>query len=281
MHWTYLNGSFFPKEKVKVSPFDRGFLFGDSVYEVIPVYKHKVFLLADHLSRLKRSLLETGISQPSVWNEIPNIIDQLIKKNKFPNQNIYLQITRGVEFIRSHLPDSNVKPTLFINSSELSVNPYRLDPEKLGLSVKILEDLRWDRCDIKAVTLLSNIMALEQAKTELKDEVIFHRNGKVTEGAASNVFSVFGKSVVTPPASQQILSGVTRNHVIKLLKSQNIPTSEQELEMKDLYEADEVWMTSSTKEIQPVRKIDDKDLKLSDPRNSLWFKVLSSFFSLV
>ena len=280
MDWTFLNNSFFSKENVKISPFDRGFLFGDSVYEVIPVYGHKVFLLEDHIHRLERSLLETGIPKPSVWKEIPNIIDELIKKNKFENQTIYLQVTRGVEFIRSHLPDPKIDPTLFINSSELFVNPYRLDPYKKGLSVKTLEDPRWARCDIKAVTLLSNIMALQQAKIELKEEVIFLLDGKVTEGAASNVFLVSGNSVVTPPVSNHILSGVTRNYVIKLLKFQNILLLEEELNLKDLYGADEVWMTSSTKEIQPVRKVDDKVLKLVEPKNSVWFKVLSSFLSL-
>ena len=146
--------------------------------------------------------------------------------------------------------------------------------------MKTLEDLRWSRCDIKATTLLSNIMALQQAKTDLNEEVIFLLDGKVTEGAASNVFLVSGKTVVTPPVSQHILSGVTRNYVIKLLKSQNILLLEEELNFKDLYGADEVWMTSSTKEIQPVRTVDDKTLKLVEPKNSLWFKVLSSFFSL-
>jgi len=225
-------------------------------------------------------LLETGIPKPSVWKEIPNIINELIKKNKFENQAIYLQVTRGVEFIRSHLPGSKIDPTLFINSSELFVNPYRLDPYKKGLRVKTLEDLRWSRCDIKATTLLSNIMALQHAKSDLNEEVIFLLDGKVTEGAASNVFLVSGKTVITPPVSQHILSGVTRNYVIKLLKSQNILLLEEELNFKDLYGADEVWMTSSTKEIQPVRTVDDKTLKLVEPKNSLWFKVLSSFFSL-
>ena len=114
MNWTYLNDSFFQKEEVRISPFDRGFLFGDAVYEVIPVYEGKIFLFSEHMARLERSLLETGISKPPVWNQMNKIIDQLVKKNNYPYQTVYLQITRGVDSERHHLPSSNIKPTLFI-----------------------------------------------------------------------------------------------------------------------------------------------------------------------
>jgi len=279
MNWTYLNDSFFQKEEVRISPFDRGFLFGDAVYEVIPVYEGKIFLFSEHMARLERSLLETGISKPPVWNQMNKIIDQLLKKNNYPNQTVYLQVTRGVDSARHHLPSSNIKPTLFITSYEFTVNPYRINPKKEGLDVKIVEDPRWHRCDIKAVTLLSNIMALEQANFDEKEDVIFHRNGKITEGTSSNVFAVFGESIMTPPTSKYILSGVTRRYVIDLLKSRNYSVSEEEIDVQKLYGADEVWLTSSTKEIQPIKKIDDKELVSPEPENSLWFKALSSFFS--
>ena len=207
MTWTYLNKEFLRREEVKISPFDRGFLFGDGVYEVIPVYEEKAFLLEDHLARLGRSLNSTGIRNPQKWNDIPGIIHELVKKNTFSNQSVYIQITRGEDPIRNHIPDPKVQPTLFITSSELKVNPYRLDPEKKGLEVKTLEDPRWNRCDIKAVTLLSNIMAMKEANLEGNDGVIFCANGEITEGAASNVFAVFDNQVITTPESNQILSG--------------------------------------------------------------------------
>ena len=277
MNWTYLNDIFIPKEEVRISPFDRGFLFGDGVYEVIPVYESKAFVLKDHISRLERSLIQTGINKPKAWNDIPQIIDKLIKKNLFLNQVVYLQVTRGEDVERSHIPDPSIAPTLFLSSSELSINPYRLNPDKPGLDVKIIEDPRWERCDVKAITLLSNIIALREASIEGKDDVIFCIKGKVTEGATSNVFAVFDNSVLTTPESNQILSGITRKHVLSLLGSKGIETLEKDLSIQNLYEADEVWMTSSTKEIQPVKKIDDKELPSKSPKDSLWFDLLSSY----
>mgnify|MGYP000103110435 FL=1 len=278
MSWTYLNKDFITREEVKISPFDRGFLFGDGVYEVIPIYERKAFLLEEHIARLGRSLVLTGIKRPKKWNKIPEIIDNLVERNLFDNQSVYLQITRGEDSVRNHIPDPKVEPTLFITSSELKVNPYRLNPEIKGLAVKILEDPRWDRCDIKAVTLLSNVIAMREANIEGKDGVIFCKKGKITEGASSNVFAVFDNLVVTSPESNQILSGITRKHVLSLLSAKGIKVLEKDLNLVDLYKAEEVWMTSSTQEIQPVRKIDEIVIKIKSPKDSLWFELLTSYF---
>jgi len=278
MNWTYLNKDFITREEVKISPFDRGFLFGDGVYEVIPIYERKAFLLEEHIARLGRSLVLTGIKRPKKWNKIPEIIDNLVERNLFDNQSVYLQITRGEDSVRNHIPDPKVEPTLFITSSELKVNPYRLNPEIKGLAVKILEDPRWDRCDIKAVTLLSNVIAMREANIEGKDGVIFCKKGKITEGASSNVFAVFDNLVVTSPESNQILSGITRKHVLSLLSAKGIKVLEKDLNLVDLYKAEEVWMTSSTQEIQPVRKIDEIIIKTKSPKDSLWFELLTSYF---
>ena len=278
MSWTYLNKDFITREEVKISPFDRGFLFGDGVYEVIPIYERKAFLLEEHIARLGRSLVLTGIKRPKKWNKIPEIIDNLVERNLFDNQSVYLQITRGEDSVRNHIPDPKVEPTLFITSSELKVNPYRLNPEKKGLAVKIIEDPRWDRCDIKAVTLLSNVIAMREANIEGKDGVIFCNKGKITEGASSNVFAVFDNLVVTSPESNQILSGITRKHVLSLLSAKGIKVLEKDINLVDLYKAEEVWMTSSTQEIQPVRKIDEKVIKFKSPKDSLWFELLTSYF---
>ena len=278
MSWTFLNTDFVPKEEVKISPFDRGFLFGDGVYEVIPIYDNKAFLLENHLARLERSLDMTGINRPKKWIDIPQIIEDLVKRNLFNNQSVYLQVTRGEDSQRSHIPDHGIEPTLFVTSSQLQINPYRLNPEKKGLKVKVLEDPRWKRCDIKAVTLLSNVIAMREADIEGKDGIIFCNEGKITEGASSNIFAVFNDEVVTTPESNQILSGITRNHVLCLLKAKGLKVFEKDFYLEDLYQADEVWMTSSTQEIHPVSRIDEADLKFKSPKDSLWLQILGSYF---
>ena len=169
MIWTFLNDKFIPKEEVRISPFNRGFLFGDGGYEVIPAYNSIPFLFEDHLLRLERSLLETNIKKPHYWDQLNSLIPELIEKNQFPNQSIYIQITRGEDEFRSHIPSSDLKSTMFISSNELLINPYRLNPNLQGLRVELAEDPRLKRSYIKATTLLSNVMALDGAKDEGSD----------------------------------------------------------------------------------------------------------------
>jgi len=277
MIFTYLNDQFIPKEDVKISPFDRGFLFGDAVYEVIPVYKNGPFLLDEHLRRLETSLTKINIQKPKKWNQLVEILKEMIKRNSFNSQYLYLQISRGEEETRSHTPSTTIEPTLFIFSAEFAVNPFRKDFRKSGLIVITKEDLRWQRCDIKAVTLLANITELFEAKDLGADEVIFHEGKRITEGASSNIFAVLNKKIVTPPLSNKILPGVTRNYVITLIKDLNLDFEEQDLTVKDLYEAHEIWLTSSTKEIQPISKIDEIELPNKDPKKTYWKAVLDAF----
>ena len=277
MLWTFLNDKFIPKEEVRISPFNRGFLFGDGVYEVIPAYNSIPFLLEDHLLRLERSLHETNIKKPLYWDHLRSLILELVEKNHYANQSIYIQITRGEDEFRSHIPSSGLKSTMFISSNELLINPYRLNPSLQGLKVEIAEDPRWNRSDIKATTLLSNVMALDGAKDEGSDEVIFFLEGHVTEAAASNVFAVFGSQVITTPESNKILSGVTRKHILSLLEQKNIDCVQENIAVKDLLRADEIWLTSSTKEIQPVHVIDKSTLKKISPKDAIWNQLLSSY----
>ena len=277
MIFTYLNDQFIPKEEVKISPFDRGFLFGDAVYEVIPVYKNGPFLLDEHLRRLETSLTKVNIQKPKKWNRLVEILKEMIKRNGFNSQYLYLQISRGQEDTRNHTPSTTIEPTLFIFSAEFAVNPFRKDCRRCGLIVITKEDLRWQRCDIKAVTLLANITGLFEAKDLGADEVIFHEGKRVTEGASSNIFAVLNKKIVTPPLSNKILPGVTRNYVITLIKDLNLDFEEQDLTIKDLYEAHEIWLTSSTKEIQPISKIDEIELPIKDPKRAYWKVVLDAF----
>ena len=277
MTFAFFNDGFFPIEEIKISPFDRGFLFGDAVYEVIPVYKKKLFLIDEHLSRLVRSLEETKIPKPQKWDQLKEIFTELIYLNQFSNQSIYLQISRGVEIKRSHIPSKKLEPTLFITSSSLPPNPYRKNKDRRGIKASLLEDKRWKRCDIKSVNLLPNVLALNKAHSSGFEDVIFYEGDEVTEGASSNIFLLFGKEVISPPQSNKILSGITRNYIISLLERLGLNFTEKIVKIDDLFEADEVWLTSSTREVQPVSEIDGKELTLSDPINSYWRKILEVF----
>ncbi len=272
--WTYLDGEFIPKEEVRVSPFDRGFLFGDSVYEVIPSYNNKLFLFDEHLERLRNSLSITKIPIPESLEDLHPLMMELLKKNQFSNQAIYIQITRGVDPERSHVSASTTVPTLFMSSTELEINPYRENPHKEGLKIKLEEDIRWKRCDVKATTLLPNIIPFHREEGSDVDEILFHDGQKINEGSKSNVFFVFEDLIVTPPKEQNILLGVTRNYFLKRLSEEGFNVTEKEVRIKDLNKADEIWVTSSTKEIQPVHQVDNMVLPGKELEEYYWHKAL-------
>ena len=272
--WTYLNGEFIPKEDVKVSPFDRGFLFGDSVYEVIPSYNNNLFLFDEHLERLKNSLSITNIPIEDSLKDLRPLIIELLKKNKYSNQAIYIQITRGVDPLRSHVSASTTVPTLFISSTELTINPYREGSRKKGLKVRLEEDIRWKRCDVKATTLLPNIMPFHRKDKSQVDEILFHDGQKINEGSKSNIFFVFDDLIVTPPKEQNILLGITRNYFLKRLLEEGFNVLEKEIKIEDLNKANEIWVTSSTKEIQPVHEVDNMVLPEKEIREYYWYKAL-------
>ena len=272
--WTYLNGEFVSKDEVRISPFDRGFLFGDSVYEVIPSYNNKLFLFDEHLERLKNSLSITNIPIPDSIKDLKSLIKELIKKNKFSNQAIYIQITRGVDPIRSHVAASTTVPTVFMTSTELEINPYRGNPQKKGLEVALEKDIRWKRCDVKATTLLPNIIPFHGKKKSNVDEILFHDGQKINEGSKSNVFFVFEDLIVTPPKEQNILLGITRNYFLSRLLEEGFNVLEKEIKVDELIKADEIWVTSSTKEIQPISKVEDVVLPEKEFKEYYWYKAL-------
>jgi|TARA_B110000438_G_scaffold225795_1_gene219919 D-alanine transaminase len=276
MGWTFLNDSFIRKEEVKISPFDRGFLFGDGVYEVIPSYNGKMFLYEKHLSRLERSLQETKINKPKELKNLLEILESIIVRNSHPNQALYIQITRGQEEERNHSVLEHTTPTLFISSSQIKENPYLIKPNKEGLKVSLQEENRWSRRDIKSINLLPNVMALKDDKI---DEVIFHEEDCINEGAKSNIFCAFGEVVVTPPSNGRLLEGVTRAFLINLLKEKGIKILEEEIKLDRLLEADEIWLTSSIKQIQPISSIEKTNYFKDSSKDSLWFKSLNYYSS--
>lgn len=248
-----MNGEFIPRESAAVDIEDRGYQFGDGVYEVVPVIKDKLFKLDEHLVRLIRSASEIGIvMESSYMDELKINLLKLCKLNQLRNGIVYLQITRGVSF-RSHpYPPKSVLPQVIAYTIELS-RPVKLQKE--GVRCILTKDIRWLRCDIKSLNLLSNVMAKQQAVEKQAYEAIFHREDMVTEGSSSNVFMVKDNSIYTHPANQFILNGITRQTILELCNIFHLNVLEKAFTIEQLMTADEVFITSSTIEILPVVEV--------------------------
>ena len=258
MDIVYLNGTFTSKETASISVMDRGFLFADGVYEVIPVYSGQMFRLAEHLDRLQRSLDAIRLDSPFQKDEWDSILQQLVAKNGGGNQAIYLQVTRGIEGIRDHRFPEKVKPTVFAMSSPIT-KPTDDNLDKVqGIKTITTKDIRWDRCDIKSISLLPNILLRQQALDAGAQEALLIKNAYLTEGAASNCFIVKNGAILTPPKNELILGGITRDLIIELARENNIECKEVPVSEEMLNTADEIWISSSTKEIVPVIELNNK-----------------------
>jgi D-alanine transaminase len=251
----FLHGSYLPVQQAKISVLDRGFLFGDGVYEVIPVYGNTVFRLAEHLVRLQNSLSAIDIKNPHTNSEWEAIFNELVRLNPAgADRSIYLEVTRGAGAGRDHLYNDSLVPTVFVMCRPITPKNY-----DNGISAITHEDIRWKYCNIKAVTLLPNIMLKQIAlKTDGSFEAILLRDGMVTEGAASNVFIVSAGMVTTPPKDRTILPGVTRDLLVELLHQAGIPYQEAAITEHQLRNADEIWITGSLAGIAPVVQLDGK-----------------------
>ena len=250
----YLNGRLLPLREATVSVMDRGFIFGDAIYEVIPVFGGAAFRLAEHLQRLGASLAAVSISDPLPMHRWISIIEELIGLHSARDQTIYIQVTRGVA-PRDHVLSAVVEPTVFLMSSPLS-RPDHVEP----IAAVTIEDFRWQRCDIKTTSLIANVMSRAHAFDLGSQEAIFISDGFVTEAAACNVFIAKSGTVKTPPLSSRILAGVTRNLIVELLKSTEPYVREEPISLLDLTSADEVWLTSSSRELVPVIRINEKSV---------------------
>lgn len=250
----YLNGEFLSLSQARVSVLDRGFLFGDGVYEVIPVYGKKPFLLAEHLDRLDRSLAAIWLHNPMDRDAWHLMIESLIDQQPVGDWSIYLQVTRGCDDHRDHAFPSEVHPTVFAMASPLKPPPAEWLEN--GISTLTQPDPRWGRCDIKAITLLPNSLSRQQAKTAGAVEMIYLRDGVLTEGAASNIFVICNGEVLTTPADERILHGITRQLVLHLARQADLPVREVDIPEATLRSADELWMTSSTRAVIPITRLD-------------------------
>lgn len=258
MKTVYLNGEFLPLSEAKISVLDRGFLFGDGIYEVIPVYNNKIFRLKEHFKRLANSLKNINLTMPLSEAEFTKVFETLIEKNSDlgPQQVIYLQITRGADGLRAHDIPTHLKPTIFAQTSQ---RPTHEKTELNGGKKAItLNDIRWQNCFIKATSLLPNILLNQQAKDADACEAILLRDGMLTEGASSNIFIVKNNVVYTPPLSNNILGGITRDLVIQLAKENDITVEEKQITEQELRDADEVWVSSSMRELFPITTLDNK-----------------------
>ena len=274
MTTAYLNGSFLPLEDARVPVMDRGFLFGDGVYEVIPAYGGRLFRLEQHLQRLQNSLDGVRIGNPLTTDAWQELLEELVSRNTGSDQAVYLQVTRGVAPKRDHAFPADVRPTVFAMSNPLP-EPRDIAGEP-GIHAITLPDIRWQHCNIKAITLLPNVMLRQQAVEADTAEAILIKDGYATEGAASNIFIVRNGILVTPPKGPTLLPGITRDLIIELAASNAIPYREADISEAELHAAGEIWLTSSTREISPVVRLDDAAVGNGRP-GPVWRHMIALF----
>ncbi len=255
----YLNGQYLAIEKARISVLDRGFTFGDGVYEMIPVYHGHIFRLKKHIERLNNSLDEVYIERPYDLEQWQEILCELMHQNPAEDHSLYIQVTRGISE-RDHAIDMATKPTVFAMS-----RPLLLKDRSAGISAIVEEDIRWKYCHIKAITLLPSVILRHKASQAGATEALLVKDGHVTEGAASNVFIVKDGVVKTPPKDGSLLPGITRDLLVELLLDSDIACEEVAITEKELRQADEIWITSSTWEIVPVVKLDDEPVGTGKP----------------
>jgi D-alanine transaminase len=274
----FLNGEFVPLREARISPLDRGFLYADGVYEVLPVFSGRPFRFGPHFARLARSLSEIRMREPYDLDGWRAICAELITRNGGGDQYIYLQVSRGAEFGRNHAPLPDIEPSVFAFCAPLP----RPDAAQLarGSSCITAEDTRWARCDIKSVSLLANVLLRQLAVDAGAAETILLRDGWMMEASASTVHVVVGGEVLTPPNSQRILPGTTRSVVEELLLELGIPHRSTPVAEATLRAADEVWLAAATRDVTAVTRLDGQPIGAGVP-GPLWQRVHRGFQDLV
>jgi D-alanine transaminase len=257
MSMVFLNGEFLPPEEAKVPVLDRGFIFGDGVYEVVPVYSRVPFRLDEHLARLERSLGETQIRNPYSRAQWRDLIYRLIDAQSFDDQAVYFQVTRGVAK-RDHAFPKGVEPTVFMMANPL-VNPPAEQVHKGGVAVSAIDN-RWLRCDIKSISLIGNCLLRQLSAEQGFAETILFRDGKLTEASSCNVFIVKRGVIHCPPKGNLILPGITYDVVTELARGNGLPLEFREVSEAEVRAADEVWISSSSKEVFPIVELDGRNI---------------------
>ena len=263
-----------PVEEATISVMDRGFLFGDGVYEVIPVFDNKLLRACEHLDRLQNSLNRISLANPHNYDGWMKIFTDLLDKNTGDDRAIYLQISRGAYSKRDLSINAEHPPTIF--AMVLHVTPPDIEVVSAGIEVVTVDDFRWDACDIKSTSLVANVMLKQQAVEANVEDAILIKNSMVSEGTASNVFIVKDGVLITPPTGHNLLPGITRDLVIEIAKNNAILVEEREIKEVELLDADEIWMTSSTREIAPVIRLNGETVG-SGKAGEVWKRVVDLY----
>jgi len=258
----YLNGRFLPIEEAKVPVLDRGFIYGDGVYELIPVYERRPFRLPQHLARLQHSLDGIRLANPHSEAEWTAIVSELIARQPFEDQGVYFQVTRGVAK-RDHTFPAGVAATVFMMSNPLST-PAAEQVEK-GVAVVSADDNRWQRCDLKTISLVGNVLMRQFAADAGAVETVMFRDGNLTEASASNVLVVMHGVIVAPPKDNLILPGITYGVVYEFARDAGMPFEMRPVSRVEVQVADEMWLSSSTKEVIAVTAMDGRPFSTGVP----------------
>jgi D-alanine transaminase len=258
----YLNGEFMPADEARIPVLDRGFIFGDGVYEVIPVYSRRPFRLPEHFQRLQRSLDAVRIANPLSGAEWTRLVDEIVARNPWEDQSVYLQVTRGVAK-RDHAFPADAKQTVFMMSGPLSTPGA--DKIERGVAAVTTPDNRWLRCDVKSVSLLANCLMRQHAVDAGAEEVVMLRDGYLSEGSSSNVFVVRNGVLLAPPKDNLVLPGITYDVVLELAGATGLPVEVRKIPEAEVRGADELWLTSSTKEVLAITLLDGKPVGSGRP----------------
>jgi D-alanine transaminase len=251
----YLNGKYLPISQAHVSVLDRGFIYGDGVYELVPVYQREPFRLPQHLARLQRSLDGVGMANPHTNAQWESILRELVARQSFADQGVYLQVTRGAAK-RDHSFPKGVAPTVFMMSNPLPL-PTREQVDN-GVAVVTADDNRWHRCDLKTISLLGNVLMRQLATEQGAAETVMFRDGFLTEASASNVLVVIGGTIVVPPKDNHILPGITYDAAIEFAREAGKPLEIRPVSKAETLAADEMWLSTSTKEVLAITTVDGK-----------------------
>jgi len=258
MNIAFLNGTYLPLDEARISPMDRGFLFGDGVYEVVPSYAGKMVGFAPHIKRINNGLTAIGIDLGWSESDWSDLCAQLIEKNGAGNLGIYIQVSRGADSKRFHGFPENVTPTVFAFAFNIAPPPVADKALAKKYTASTARDLRWERCQIKSTALLGNVLHFQQGQDQGNDEtLLFNAENQLTEASSCNAYIIKDGVVITPPLDNQLLPGITRHILLDILRRDgSIPVEERIVTMDEVLNADEVWITSSSKEIGAVVEID-------------------------
>ncbi|MEP4891133.1 MAG: aminotransferase class IV [Aliiglaciecola sp.] len=275
----YLNGKFMPQNEAMISPLDRGFLFGDGIYEVIPAYDRKMVGFGPHIARLQSSLTAIGISLDWSDEKWRIILSELLAQNSGDSLAVYIQVSRGVSPKRQHGFPDNVEPTLFMMCYAIKAPVNYDDNNNKGLALVSQQDLRWRQCHIKSTSLLGNVLHYQSSQDHKVDEcLLYNESDQITEASSCNVFVVKDNQVFTPPLDSQLLPGITRAIVLDLLKTHtDYQVMEQNISLEQARLADEIWLTSSTKNIAPAITLDGENI--ADGKIGKVYKQINSLFN--